>query len=220
MATNRQYEKAISQQNRSALSRGMGRSSYALQTEANLRDQKAKARNQLGEALIADYQNRVSQLDEAEAARAFQREERLAQQEWQAGENALARAFQTSEREAQANAKRSRRTALRNGLPSRTGRPDRAHLKERRTRHSLMPSLLTRGNSLPRTRHSLISSRRSMRSSGRHSRISGRKSSGIRRCPMHRRLPTTTLPLRLPMAAMSVMRCSSRPGSAERITTR
>lgn len=95
------YDKEVSRQANAALARGMGRSSYALQTQANLQNQKAEARNKLGEALIADYQNRVTQIDEAEAAREFQKSERLAQQEWQAGENALARAFQTSEREAQ-----------------------------------------------------------------------------------------------------------------------
>lgn len=95
------YDKEISQQANAALARGMGRSSYALQTQANLQNQKAEARNKLGQALIADYQNRVTQIDEAEAAREFQKSEREAQQAWQSSENALARAFQTSEREAQ-----------------------------------------------------------------------------------------------------------------------
>jgi len=99
--SDKQYDKAISQQDRSMLARGMQRSSYAAQTLAGLQDQKAKERTRLGEAMIADYQNRVSQLDEAEAARKFQTSEREAQQAWQSGENEKARAYQTSEREAQ-----------------------------------------------------------------------------------------------------------------------
>lgn len=99
--SDKSYDQAISQQDRAALARGLGRSSYNLQTQANLQNQKVEARNKIGEAMIADYQSRVAQLDEAEAARKFQTSEREAQQAWQAGENALNRAFQTSEREAQ-----------------------------------------------------------------------------------------------------------------------
>ena len=41
------YDQTISQANANALSRGMGRSSYALQTSANLENQKLEAGNQI-----------------------------------------------------------------------------------------------------------------------------------------------------------------------------
>ena len=95
------YDQAISQQDRTLLSRGMQRSSYGAQTLANLQNQKAKERNRLGEAMIADYQTRLSQLEEAEAARKFQTSEREAQQAFQSEEAEKTRAYSTSEREAQ-----------------------------------------------------------------------------------------------------------------------
>jgi hypothetical protein len=48
------------------LKRGMGRSSYALQTQANILNQKNQAANRLGEAKIADYQNRIGQIEQQE----------------------------------------------------------------------------------------------------------------------------------------------------------
>lgn len=60
------YDKSISQQNNAMLARGMGRSSYAGQIAANMYDDKNRARNKLGEALIADYQNRISDIENQE----------------------------------------------------------------------------------------------------------------------------------------------------------
>ena len=96
--SNSAYDKAISQADRQALSRGMQRSSYNNATLANLQNQKVKAQNDINSALIADYQNRLAQQEETEAARAFQTSEREASQEFQAAQNALAREFQTAER--------------------------------------------------------------------------------------------------------------------------
>lgn len=124
------YDTAISKQDNAQLARGMGRSSYAGQIRANMLNDKVTARNKLGEDLIADYQNRIGDIEKQEneeawrqkefeegqrqfnEGQAFQREqnelnrlfqtsEREAQQKWQAGENALGRAFTTAEREAQ-----------------------------------------------------------------------------------------------------------------------
>ena len=94
------YDKAISQQNNAMLARGMQRSSYGASISAGLLNQKNQARNRLGESLIASYQDRLSQLEEAEAARKFQADEAEKGRVWQSGENALSRAFTTSEREA------------------------------------------------------------------------------------------------------------------------
>lgn len=96
--SNEAYDKAIAQTDRQALSRGMQRSSYNNATLANLQNQKVKAQNDITSAQIADYQGRLAQQEEAEAARAFQTSEREASQEFQAAQNALAREFQTSER--------------------------------------------------------------------------------------------------------------------------
>lgn len=95
------YNQAYSQADRQALSRGMQRSSYNNQTLANINQQRNKALMDIDDQLIADYENRLQAIEEAEAARAFQTSEREAQQAWQSGENELARAFQTAEREAQ-----------------------------------------------------------------------------------------------------------------------
>ena len=98
---NDSYNQAYSQADRQALSRGMQRSSYNNQTLANINQQRNKALMDNDDQLIADYENRLQTIEEAEAARAFQTSEREAQQAWQSGENELARAFQTAEREAQ-----------------------------------------------------------------------------------------------------------------------
>lgn len=60
------YDKAISQQNNAMLARGMGRSSYALHEAAHMYDDKNNARNKIGQALIADYQNRIGQIEAQE----------------------------------------------------------------------------------------------------------------------------------------------------------
>lgn len=96
--SNEAYDKAISQADRQALSRGMQRSSYNNATLANLQNQKVKAANDITSAQIAAYQSGLAQQEEAEAARAFQTSEREASQEFTAAQNALAREFQTAER--------------------------------------------------------------------------------------------------------------------------
>ena len=82
------YDKAISQQNNAMLARGMGRSSYAGQIAANMYDDKNRARNKIGEALIADYQNRISDIENQEKEdERWERQfaETLKQNEWQRG---------------------------------------------------------------------------------------------------------------------------------------
>lgn len=91
--SNEDYANAISQADRQALSRGMGRSSYNNQTLANLRNKQAEAANDIRSAQIADYQNRVGQIEQQEAENErWERQfaETQKQNEWQ-------RAFQESE---------------------------------------------------------------------------------------------------------------------------
>ena len=126
----RNYDKAYSQADRQALSRGMQRSSFNAQNLANINDQRNRALAQNYENQIADYENRLTQQEQQDAEnerwerqfnegvrqfnenlaaqreenalnRAFTTAEREAQQAYQSGENALNRAFTTSEREAQ-----------------------------------------------------------------------------------------------------------------------
>ena len=58
------YDKAIAQTDRQALSRGMQRSSYNNATLANLQNQKVKAQNDITSSQIADYQNRLTALEQ------------------------------------------------------------------------------------------------------------------------------------------------------------
>ena len=126
----RNYDKAYSQADRQALSRGMQRSSYNAANLANINQQRNNALEQNYANQIADYENRLTQQEqqdlenerwekqfnegvrqfnenlaatreENEKNRAFQTAEREAQQGWQSSENALGRAFTTAEREAQ-----------------------------------------------------------------------------------------------------------------------
>ena len=60
------YDRNISQQDNAALARGMGRSSYAEQIRASLLNDKAKAQNDSYAAQIADYQNRIGQIEQQE----------------------------------------------------------------------------------------------------------------------------------------------------------
>ena len=64
--SNESYDQAISQADRQMLSRGMGRSSYAGQTLANMQQKKIEAENQITGNQIADYQNRLTQLEQQE----------------------------------------------------------------------------------------------------------------------------------------------------------
>lgn len=68
-----QYRQAYSQADRQMLSRGMQRSSYGAQTLANLDQKRVEARNDIDSELIADYENRLQAVEEAEQA----------QQNWQ-----------------------------------------------------------------------------------------------------------------------------------------
>jgi len=60
------YDKAYSQADRQALSRGMGRSSYNNQTLANINQQKIDAQNQIWDTQIADYENRLGDIEQQE----------------------------------------------------------------------------------------------------------------------------------------------------------
>ena len=62
------YDKAVSDVNNALLKRGMQRSSYGQQIAAGLLNQKAEARNDLGKAMIADYGNRLYQIERDEKA--------------------------------------------------------------------------------------------------------------------------------------------------------
>lgn len=61
-----QYQQAYSQADRQALSRGMQRSSYNNQTLANINQKKLEASNDIYAAQIADYQNRIGQIEQQE----------------------------------------------------------------------------------------------------------------------------------------------------------
>lgn len=64
--SNKAYEQNKIAADMAALQRGMGRSSYALQTAANIDQQKATAADRIRGEMIADYQNRASQIDQQE----------------------------------------------------------------------------------------------------------------------------------------------------------
>ena len=64
--SNEAYDQAISQSDRQALSRGMGRSSYNIATQANLLNKKVKAQNDIGAAQISEYQNRIGEIENQE----------------------------------------------------------------------------------------------------------------------------------------------------------
>ena len=62
------YNRDISGEENAQMKRGMQRSSYGRQIIAGLRNQKMQARNDLGKALIADYGNRLYQIERDEKA--------------------------------------------------------------------------------------------------------------------------------------------------------
>ena len=64
--SDKQYAQAIAQADRQALGRGMQRSSYNAQTLANLRQKGIEANNDIAAAQIADYQNRIGQIEQQE----------------------------------------------------------------------------------------------------------------------------------------------------------
>ena len=63
----KEYNRAQSQIGNQLLSRGMQRSSYGIQTQANLGKQAIDAESDNWDAQIADYQNRLGQLDQQDA---------------------------------------------------------------------------------------------------------------------------------------------------------
>lgn len=69
--SNKQYDLNKNAADRAANQRGMGRSSYNLQTMANIDTEKANAADRIQQELIADYQNRLSDIENSE----FQREQ-------------------------------------------------------------------------------------------------------------------------------------------------
>lgn len=60
------YDKAISQQDNAMLARGMQRSSYGAQVRSGLMNDSIKAQNDNYAAQIADYQNRIGQIEQQE----------------------------------------------------------------------------------------------------------------------------------------------------------
>lgn len=69
--SDKQYDLNRNAADRAAIQRGMGRSSYNLATMANINNEKAEAADRIQQELIADYQNRLNDLDNQE----FQREQ-------------------------------------------------------------------------------------------------------------------------------------------------
>ena len=69
--SNAAYDKAISQNDRAMLSRGMQRSSYGAQTRTGLMNQKIDAANAIESEKIADYENRLYQIERDEIEDAF-----------------------------------------------------------------------------------------------------------------------------------------------------
>lgn len=102
-ASNKSYDKAISQQDRAMVGRGMQRSSYGMNTLAGLRNQKINAANDIDSQKIADYENRLYQLEKDEDEKAY-RDKTFEEQVRQFNENL---GFQKSEAErAQGNVDR------------------------------------------------------------------------------------------------------------------
>lgn len=65
-----QFRQAYSQADRQMLSRGMQRSSYGAQTLANLDQKRVEARNDIDSELIADYENRLQDIEQQEQQQA------------------------------------------------------------------------------------------------------------------------------------------------------
>jgi hypothetical protein len=65
-----QFRQAYSQADRQMLGRGMQRSSYGAQTLANLDQQRIRARNDIESEKIADYENRLQDIEQQEQQQA------------------------------------------------------------------------------------------------------------------------------------------------------
>ena len=82
----KEYDKAISQQDRALQQRGMQRSSYGAQTRANMLDKKAEAIGNVESEKIADYENRRTQAEQQDLENERWERQFAAQQEqndWQ-----------------------------------------------------------------------------------------------------------------------------------------
>lgn len=64
--SDKQYAQAVASADRQALGRGMQRSSYNAQNLANLRQKGVEANNNIYAAQIADYQNRIGEIEQQE----------------------------------------------------------------------------------------------------------------------------------------------------------
>jgi len=64
--SNKGYDQAIAQTDRNMIGRGMQRSSYLVQTMANMQNQKQEAANQIRSNMIADYQSRLNTIEQQE----------------------------------------------------------------------------------------------------------------------------------------------------------
>lgn len=100
--SNKSYDQAYSQADRQALSRGMQRSSYNAQTLANINQQKINAQNDIAAAQIADYQNRLGQIEQQEQEQANwekefglkQQQLDLSEKQWQAQQDQWKQEFE------------------------------------------------------------------------------------------------------------------------------
>jgi len=82
--SDKNYDQAIANADRMLLSRGMQRSSYGAQTLANMAQEKVKASNDIMSNQIADYQNRLTSLEQQEQQFNYQKErDQIADQQWQ-----------------------------------------------------------------------------------------------------------------------------------------
>ena len=68
--SDRAYDRNISEADNAALARGMGRSSYALQTRANIGQEKINAQNNINSEKIAAYQQALNNLEDKEREQA------------------------------------------------------------------------------------------------------------------------------------------------------
>ena len=88
-----QYAKAYAQADRQALSRGMQRSSYNNQTLANIAQKGIEANNNIYNAQIADYQNRIGEIERQEKEEEWREREFAANRE----DAAWSKEFQTNQ---------------------------------------------------------------------------------------------------------------------------
>ena len=98
--SNKSYDQNYSAADRAALGRGMQRSSYNMQTLANINTAKAQAADRLRQNLIADYQNQLNTLEQQEYERDFN-ERQFAENQRQYNENMAFQQKQWEDQKAQ-----------------------------------------------------------------------------------------------------------------------